>query len=255
MPGKRTPTERVCAHCGQRFEFYVSRTRHDRVRFCSRPCFWAAESHGHEERTCEMCGTTFMRPLRASDAKRARRFCSSDCHVTWMQRVWAKPWEERFWDKVNKTGDCWLWIGGTRRGYGDLQMEWDQNGRSGIHRPAHHLAWEMEDGNPVPSGLILGHTCDNGLCIRNDDAGVYIVAGKPLPRHGHLFVGTQAENMADMASKGRHPNAVLTPDLVREIRRRHANGEAGTAALVHEFGVSRSTIMHVLNRRTWWHIA
>lgn len=63
--------------------------------------------------------------------------------------------------------------------------------RAGVNRGrrAHVVSWEMENG-PVPDGLNVLHRCDNPPCYQVD----------------HLFVGTQAENVADMIAKGRHHN-------------------------------------------------
>lgn len=94
---------------------------------------------------------------------------------------WKGTQEERFWARVDKSGECWTWTGGTRRrGYG---AAW-HNGRQ---RSAHQVAWEMENG-PIPAGLHLLHTvCDNPKCVRPS----------------HLKLGTNAENHAERAAKGR----------------------------------------------------
>lgn len=66
--------------------------------------------------------------------------------------------EDRFWPKVDASGDCWLWTASRfPDGYGSFSV----NGRA---RGAHRVAYELLVG-PIPSGLTLDHLCRNPSCV------------------------------------------------------------------------------------------
>jgi len=115
------------------------------------------------------------------------------------------------------------------------------------------------------------HTCDTPRCVRNDDRGTYKVSDRLLPRWGHLFLGTHADNMADMRAKGRgatgeqngahthpeaflrgaaSPTAKLTDAAVRAILKGRAQG-VPLQVLADQYGVSDSTISRVALRQTY----
>jgi hypothetical protein len=65
--------------------------------------------------------------------------------------------EGRFWARVDKSGDCWVWTGGRRGRYGAFWVEGQQMG-------AHRFAYELLVG-PIPDGLTLDHLCCNPPCV------------------------------------------------------------------------------------------
>lgn len=69
-------------------------------------------------------------------------------------------WVERFWRKVDKSGECWLWTGGlTPAGYGKFWL----NGRSEL---GHRVSYALTHG-AVPEGrLQLDHLCRTRTCVR-----------------------------------------------------------------------------------------
>jgi hypothetical protein len=87
----------------------------------------------------------------------------------------------RFWARVEKTQACWNWRGSVRHfGHGHLNV-------LGVVTMAHRFSWTLTNGS-IPDGLNVLHHCDNPRCVRPD----------------HLFLGTHADNVADMNAKGRH---------------------------------------------------
>jgi len=67
--------------------------------------------------------------------------------------------EERFWDKVDKTGDCWLWTASQRPNrYGQFSA----NGKGLL---AHRVSYQWEHG-PIPKGLEIDHLCRVRHCVK-----------------------------------------------------------------------------------------
>jgi hypothetical protein len=130
---------------------------------------------------------------------------------------------------------CWLWLGATSRGgYGAAkrnQKQW----------AAHRLMWTLQRG-PIPEGLNVLHRCDTPLCVNPD----------------HLFLGTNADNTADMRQKGRgrsapgeaQGGAKLTADQVRAIR---ADPRPGVA-VARGYGITPSSVTLIKQRKNWRHV-
>jgi hypothetical protein len=164
------------------------------------------------------------------------------CHYRILMATKPTPLAVRFWRMVRKTDGCWLWAGATFfHGYGAIS-----GGRKVGPLRAHRVSWEIHFG-PIPSGLRVLHHCDTPACVRPD----------------HLFLGTQQDNLSDMAAKHRgrrsglpgttNAQAKLTDEAVREARAARANG-ATFDSLAHRYGVSQKAIMNAVNRVTWRHV-
>ena len=69
---------------------------------------------------------------------------------------------ERFWTKVDRSGDCWLWTAAlTAAGYGSFRL----GGRARPASYAHRLAYEIAGGE-IPEGHHIDHRCHNRRCVR-----------------------------------------------------------------------------------------
>jgi hypothetical protein len=73
-----------------------------------------------------------------------------------------KSTEERFWEKVDASGSCWLWTAAKMQaGYGVFGVT---HARVVL---AHRFAWEWLVG-PIPQGLELDHLCRVPQCVNPD---------------------------------------------------------------------------------------
>ena len=95
--------------------------------------------------------------------------------------------------------ECWIWLGPKNKaGYGKISHGSRGNA---LNLYAHRVSWQLHYG-PIPKGLIICHRCDQPSCVN------------PV----HLFIGTQADNLADRDRKGRNPRIRLTKSDVKYIR-------------------------------------
>jgi len=144
---------------------------------------------------------------------------------------------KRFWDKVDVLGpdDCWEWLAYTDvGGYGKFKF-------NGNDIRAHRFSWMLCNGE-IPEGMFVLHHCDNPPCVN----------------HHHLFLGSAADNSADMVRKGRAPNGVksgiakLNDIQVLAIRKLYP--AVNQTQLGSIFGVTQANIGYILARKTWKHI-
>lgn len=148
---------------------------------------------------------------------------------------------ERFWAKVDKRGpdECWLWNGATSKGYGYIKVGGRK--RSVL---AHRVSWELHNGLIPPGeghhGTCVCHRCDNRKCVNPT----------------HLFLGTAADNMADMVAKGRsmrgmaNYKAKLTGRQVADIR----DAPGMYTEVAAQFGITPVQVSNIKRGKSWKHL-
>lgn len=181
------------------------------------------------QRECLYCGKSIL--VYASRVSKGNgKFCNLRC--AGLMQVGHASLADRLWVNVQKTETCWLWTGKLNGGgYGTISRNRKPDG-------VHRIAWELANG-PIPEGLQILHSCDVPNCVRND--GV----------NSHLHLGTQSQNMAEMADRGHHADSRLTPELADQVRARYAEGGIYQRQLAQELGVAQTTISAVVLRKTW----
>lgn len=153
---------------------------------------------------------------------------------------------DRFWPKVDVRGpdECWPWRRAHSHhpvtGRGMIQV----GGAAGSKVPAPRVAYYLTHG-VWPT--LARHTCDSPPCCNP----------------AHIVDGSQADNMQDCLERGRFNhgsrgrpggNAKVTPEQVREIRKRHAAGDETYTSLASEYGVSNVQIKNIVTRKSWDHV-
>lgn len=144
----------------------------------------------------------------------------------------------RFFE-VGGVDECWLWKSGVDKdGYGRFKGEI----RGTVYLRAHRFSWAYHNQKNVPSDVLVCHSCDTPGCVN--------------PKH--LWLGSHADNHADMDSKGHRPSqagelahmAKLTEEQVRKILAdsRHY------AQIAADYGVATPTINSIKNRESWSHL-
>ena len=159
----------------------------------------------------------------------------------------GKSLKERFdmkWD-ADENG-CWNWRFRMARCKEPRAGTFSLNGHVMI---AYRASYIIHVG-PIPEGVLICHSCDNGLCVNPE----------------HLWIGTVGDNNRDAIAKGRRLNTLqkgeshtfskLTQEKVRYFRAEMKDAKWGTLSrLSRELDVDKSTLQDVLRGRTWKHVS
>lgn len=199
--------------------------------------------NGKKGAACVMCGAHLA---TVGPTSTPRKYCGTDCmnaarRERYVSRSRQNPpsLEERLWARVEKLSNgCWEWRG-YRMPYGYGQIGLERGG--GRTTTTHRAAWLLTHGDP--GELHVLHRCDNPPCCNPD----------------HLFLGTNADNAQDKASKGRAPSGFAMAhtrlsdadvDHVRRTYRRPKRGDRGNSReLAALYGVTANYITAVAARR------
>lgn len=147
--------------------------------------------------------------------------------------------EDKIRSQLMQKGKCLIWSRSTTRdGYGTIRYK-------GKTQMTHRLMYELVNG-PIPANKVVRHTCDTPPCCNPE----------------HLVLGSVQDNVADRDARGRtdkpkgekNTSAKLTDKTVLEIRQKYASGKYTQKQLAQEYGVAKSRISDVINRKTWKHI-
>lgn len=144
---------------------------------------------------------------------------------------------ERFWEKTrSQDNGCIEWTASFNgRGYGQFRLLGQRKNIT-----AHRFSWILANGQ-IPNGLCVCHKCDNRSCVNPE----------------HLFLGTFADNSADMVAKNRgrgakrngslNPRAKLSEVDVESIR----HSSVSLSKLAEAFGISKSQAHRIKTGAAW----
>lgn len=119
----------------------------------------------------------------------------------------------RFWLKVDKTSDCWVFLPATKGAkpkYGNFSVD-DRKGHPRLQMLVHRYAW-LDVKGTIDDSLTLDHLCKNTICVRPSHLEEIPLGenvsrawrGREVCRNGHVYadVGRRAVGDGWFACKG-----------------------------------------------------
>ena len=162
-----------------------------------------------------------------SEEKKPKLFVATKAKDITKQRIEDKSMPLPF-------SGCWIWLGSKSvREYGEILSH---NKKYSAHR-ASYIAFIGD----IPKGMVVCHRCDNVYCVNPD----------------HLFLGTQKDNLQDMAAKGRstkgekNPMSKLKENEVKQIKIFLSDNSQTNQSIANKFNVSRQTINLIKQGKRW----
>ena len=129
--------------------------------------------------------------------------------------------------------DCWPYTGGAWGGRARDKRPYFMAG--GKRWLVYRLVWELVTGKPIPEGMLILHSCDQG--------GFPVGCSNPA----HMRLGTVQDNSDDMTARQRHG---LPTNVIKAIRRLLERGQT-QQAIADVYGVSRELISAIATRRVY----
>ena len=128
---------------------------------------------------------------------------------------------DRFWAKVDKTDECWLWTAGTNYdGYGQFWVD-------GKYMGAHRFSWELANG-PI-SGRKLDHRCRVKRCVNPDH--LRVLTGKyPDKQNGENRDGPQRNSTSGFRGVYFHKRDKKWRAVIQHYGKKISGGGFSTAA-------------------------
>lgn len=144
------------------------------------------------------------------------------------------------WANIGPDEDCWIFNKKNKVYNGTGRIAYGQVTFKGKKWRAHRLAAHLSGAN-LEAGVCVCHSCDNSLCVNP----------------AHLFLGTQADNVADKVMKGRHYvksgeahyAACLSDSQVEEVRRLALSGVV-QREIAQKYKISQSLVSMIKNGKT-----